>query len=145
MCKSTKPIVWNSTLDLTFKELKNLVCKAPSLLLLNPSKPFQVETKASHYAIGVVLYEDGKPITFECNKFDSTQCQYIIQEKELFSIIYGLKSWCHYLYGNCFVVTKDHDFLKYFCDQQDLKGRTTRWEDLIQDFDFAMYDIVKVP
>ena len=56
-----KPIVWNATLDLAFKELKDLVCKAPSLLLPDPSKPFEVETDASDYAIGAVLYQDGKP------------------------------------------------------------------------------------
>ena len=39
-CKSTKPIVWNATLDLAFKKFKDLVCKDPSLLLPNPSIPF---------------------------------------------------------------------------------------------------------
>ena len=37
-----------------------------------------------------------------------------------------------------FVVTTDHESLKYFCDQQDLKGRKARWADLIQDFDFSI-------
>ena len=32
----------------------------------------------------------------------------------------------------------DHESLKYFCDQQDLKGRKARWADLIQDFDFSI-------
>ena len=72
--KSTKLIVWNTTLDLAFKELKDPVCKAPSLVLLDLSKPFQVETDASDYAIGVVLYQDGKPIAFESKKLDSAQC-----------------------------------------------------------------------
>ena len=49
--KSTKPILWNATLDLAFKELKDLVCKAPSLLLPDPSKPFEVETDASDYVL----------------------------------------------------------------------------------------------
>ena len=55
--KSTKPIVCNATLDLTFKELKDIVCKAPSLLLPDPSKLCEVETDASNYAIGAILYE----------------------------------------------------------------------------------------
>ena len=37
-------------------------------------KPFEVETDASDYAIGVVLYQDGKPITFESKKLDYAQC-----------------------------------------------------------------------
>ena len=91
--------------------------------LPNPSKPFQVETNTSDYAIDVVLYQDGKPIAFENKKLDYAQCRYTVQEKKLFAIIHPLKSWRHYLYGNRFVVTMDHEFLKYFCDQQDLKGR----------------------
>ena len=71
--------MWNATLDLAFKELKHLVCKAPLLLLPDPSKPFDVETDASDYAIGVVLYQDGKPIAFESKKLDSAQCQYTVQ------------------------------------------------------------------
>ena len=98
------------------------MCKAPSLLLPNPLKPFQVETDASDYAIGAVLYQDGKPIAFESKKLDSAQCRYTVQEKELFAVIHALKTWRHYLYGNHFVVTTDHESLKYFCDQQDLKG-----------------------
>ena len=128
---STKPIVWNATLDLAFKELKDLVCKAPSLLLPDLSKPFEVETDASDYAIGDILYQDGKPIAFEIKKLDSAECRYTVQEKELFAVIDALKTWCHYLYGNRFVVTTNHESLKYFCDQQDLKGRKPRWVDLI--------------
>ena len=71
MCKSTKSIVWNTIVELAFKELKNPVCKPPSLLLPDPSKPFQVEIDASDYAIGVILYQDGKLIAFESKKLDS--------------------------------------------------------------------------
>ena len=76
------------------------MCKARLLVLLDPSKPFQVQTDASDYAIGVVLYQDCKPIAFEGKKLDSAQCQYTVQEKELFAVIHALNSWCHYLYGN---------------------------------------------
>ena len=92
--KSTKPIIWNTTLDLAFKDLKNLVCKAPSLVLPDPSKPVQAKTNASDYAIGTVLYQDGKPIASESKILDSSQCRYTVQEKELFVVIHALKSWC---------------------------------------------------
>ena len=36
------------------------MCEALSLLLPNPSKPYEVETHGSDYAIGLVLYEDVK-------------------------------------------------------------------------------------
>ena len=100
--------------------------------------PFEVETNANDYAIGVVLYQDGKPIAFESKKLDSAQRRYTVQERELFAVIHALKTWRHYLYGNHFVVTTNHESLKYFCDQQDLKGRQAPWADLIQNFDFSI-------
>ena len=133
--KSTKLIVWNTTLDLAFMEIKDLVCKAPSLVLPDPSKPFHVETDASDYALGVVIYQDGKPLAFESKKLDSARYRY---KNKLFAVIHALKSWHHYLYGNRFVVTTNHESLKYISDQQDLKGRKARWADLIQDFDFSI-------
>ena len=33
----------------------------------------------------------------------------------------------------------DHKFLKYFCDQPELKGCKARWADIIQDFDFSIW------
>ena len=44
-----------------------------------------------------------------------------------------IKSWCHYLYGNHFVLTTNDESLKYFCDQQNVKGRKALREDLIHD------------
>ena len=68
MCKATKLVVWNVTLDLTFKAFKEHMCKGPSSLLPNASKPFQVEMDASDFAFGVSLYEDGKQVAFERKK-----------------------------------------------------------------------------
>ena len=111
-----KPIAWNEQLDKSFETLKEHVCQAPTLLLPDPSKPFSIETNASDYAIGVVLYQGSHPIAFESKKLDVAQSQYSVQEKELFAVIHALKTWRHYLYGNKFVVTTDHQSLKYFCD-----------------------------
>ena len=44
--------------------------QAPSLLLPYPSKPYEVETNASDYVVGVILYQDGKltPINTSSSK-----------------------------------------------------------------------------
>ena len=70
--KSVKPIQWNDLLDTSFNVLKEHVCQAPTLVLPDPSKPFDVETDASDYAIGVVLYQGGHPIGFESKKLNPT-------------------------------------------------------------------------
>ena len=114
--KSVKPISWNEQLDKSFETLKEHVCQAPTFLLPDPSKLFSIETYASDYAVRVGLYQGGHRIAFESKKLDAAQSRYLVQEKELFAVIHALKTWRHYLYGNKFVVTTDHESLKYFCD-----------------------------
>ena len=121
--KFTKPIRWNGHLDESFITLKEHVCRTPSLNILpNPSQHYKVETDASDYVVGANLYQDSKHVAFESKKLTPTQCLYSIPEKELFVIMHAIKSWRNYMYGNHFVVTTNHQFLKLFCDQQDLKG-----------------------
>ena len=63
---TNKTSIWNVPVDLNFTTLKEHVYKAPSLLLLDPSKPLWVENDASDYVVGhVIFYEDSKIVAFE--------------------------------------------------------------------------------
>ena len=54
---------------------------------------------------------------------------------ELAAIVFALKIWRHYLYGEkCFIYT-DHKSLKYFPSQRELNLRERRWMELIKDYD----------
>ena len=54
---------------------------------------------------------------------------------ELASIVFVLKIWRHYLYGEkCFIYT-DHKSLKYLPSQRELNLRQRRWMELIKDYD----------
>ena len=44
------------------------MCQTPSLLLPYLSKPYEVETDASDYEVGTILYQDGKSVAFEGKK-----------------------------------------------------------------------------
>ena len=67
--------------------------EAPSLALPDPSRPYVLETDASDYALGVALFQDGKPVAFESKKFDDTQIKWPTLEKELYAVVYALKKW----------------------------------------------------
>lgn len=68
-------------------------------LVLATNKPFVVEMDTSDFAIGAVLLQDGRPISFESKKFEKGQHNYVAYERELYAIIYVLDKWQHYLYG----------------------------------------------
>ena len=54
---------------------------------------------------------------------------------ELAAIVFPLKIWRHYLYGEkCFIYI-DHKSLKYLPSQRELNLRQRRWMELIKDYD----------
>ena len=60
---------------------------------------------------------------------------YPTHDLELAAIVFALKIWRHYLYGEkCFIYT-NHKSLKYFLSQRELNLRQWRWMELIKDYD----------
>ena len=60
---------------------------------------------------------------------------YPTHDFELATIVFAMKIWRHYLYGEkCFIYT-DHKSLKYFPSQRELNLRQRRWMELIKDYD----------
>ena len=60
---------------------------------------------------------------------------YPTHDFELAAIVFALKIWRHYLYGEkCFIYT-DHKSLKYLPSQRELNLRQRRWMELIKDYD----------
>ena len=60
---------------------------------------------------------------------------YPTHDLELAAIVFALKIWRHYLYGEkCFIYI-DHKSLKYFPSQRELNLRQHRWMELIKDYD----------
>ena len=58
--------------------------------------------------------------------------------RELFAIVHALKTWRYYLYGATFEVLFDHESIKWFLSQKDLKGRKARWVECLQEFDCTL-------
>ena len=60
---------------------------------------------------------------------------YPTHDLELTTIVFALKIWRHYLYGEkCFIYI-DHKSLKYLPSQRELNLRQRRWMELIKDYD----------
>ncbi|KAL2230956.1 UNVERIFIED_CONTAM: Retrovirus-related Pol polyprotein from transposon [Sesamum indicum] len=85
---------WNLEAGDAFKQLKKVMTTARVLSMPDFSKPFIVETDASGKGIGVVLMQEGRPITYLMTK------------------------WRHYLLGNHFIIRTDQRSLKHILDQR---------------------------
>ena len=58
---------------------------------------------------------------------------------ELAVLVFALKIWCRYLYGEQFEVFSDHKGLKYIFTQQDLNMRQRKWMEFLEDYDFTLH------
>ena len=54
------------------------------------------------------------------------------------AIVFALKIWRHYLYGETCQIYTDHQSLKYIIDQCDLNLRQRRWLELLKDYDCSI-------
>lgn len=122
----------------SFEKLKVAITTAPVLSIVDPNEPFVLEKDASGEAIGVVLSQRGRPVAFESKKLDRAQQNYSAYKQELLVIIHALKKWRHYLYGATFEVQTDHESVKWFSSQSELKGRKARWTEILQEFDLTL-------
>ena len=55
---------------------------------------------------------------------------------ELAAVVFTLKNWCHYLYGEHFEMYSDHKSLKYIFD---LNMRQRGWMEFLEDYDFTLH------
>ena len=61
--------------------------------------------------------------------------RYPTHDLELAAVVFALKIWRHYLYGEKCEIYTDHKSLKYFFTQKDLNMRQRRWLELVKDYD----------
>ena len=54
------------------------------------------------------------------------------------AIVFDLKIWRHYLYGEQFKVFLDFKSLKYIFTQRELNMRQRRWMEYLEDYDFTL-------
>jgi poly(3-hydroxyalkanoate) synthetase len=69
---------WTLTTMKSFENLKKKVTKQPILMMPYFNKVFQVDYDANNSAIGIVLSQEGRPITFLSKKMNDAKKKYSI-------------------------------------------------------------------
>ena len=94
---------------------------------------------ASKDGLGCVLMQSGRIIAYGSIQLKNHVQNYPTHEMELATIVFALKIWRHYLYGEQFEVFSDHKSLKYIFTQRDLNMRQRRWKEYLEDYDFTLH------
>ena len=85
---------------------------------------------ASLNGLECVLMQGGKVVAYASRQLKPHEKNYSTYDLELAAIVFALKIWRHYLYGEkCFIYI-DHKSLKYLPSQRELNLRQRRWMEL---------------
>ncbi|GJX14430.1 putative nucleotidyltransferase, ribonuclease H [Tanacetum coccineum] len=77
----------------------------------------------------------GKVIAYASRQLKPYEVNYPTHDLELAAVVFALKIWRHYLYGESCDIFTDHKSLKYIFTQRELNMRQRRWLELLKDYD----------
>ena len=90
---------WDDKCEQSFQELKNRLVTAPILVLPTVGVGFVMFSDASRQGLGCVLMQNGRVIAYASRQLKKHETNYPIYDLELAAVIFALKIWRHYLYG----------------------------------------------
>ncbi|KAA0067099.1 pol protein [Cucumis melo var. makuwa] len=129
------PFVWRKACEDSFQNLKQKLVTAPVLTVPDGSGSFVIYSDASKKGLGCVLMQQGKVVAYASRQLKSHEQNYRTHDLELAAVVFALKIWRHYLYGEKIQIFTDHKSLKYFFTQKELNMRQRRWLELVKDYD----------
>ena len=94
---------------------------------------------ASRAGLGCVLMQSGRVVAYGSRQLKNHEQNYPTHDMELAVVVFALKIWRYYLYGEELEVYSGHKSLKYIFTQRDLNMRQRRWMELLEDYDFTLH------
>ncbi|XP_060182527.1 uncharacterized protein LOC132612230 [Lycium barbarum] len=90
---------WTKDCELSFRKLKKALTMAPVLTLPTGEEGYSVYCDASRVGLGCVLMQGGKVIAYVSRQLKNHEKNYPTLDLELVVVVFALKLWQHYLYG----------------------------------------------
>jgi RNase H-like domain found in reverse transcriptase len=111
----------------------------------NHEQPFELEVDASQFAIGVILFQCTPdrlphPISYYSHALTAAECSYDVHDRELLTVILGLKRWQHLLLRakHLIKVYTDHKNLQYYRSPHDINRRVARYLPFMMEFNIIL-------
>jgi hypothetical protein len=134
IAQSGRPLPWGLKQQEAFEMLKQVLCTAPVLAVVETSGSFILQTDASEVGIVAVLYQwykeqAGKKrvIAYHSCKLNPAEQNCPVHDRELLAVVDATREWRHYLLGRPFKVLTDNRAIKHIQTQARLNSeRQTR-------------------
>ena len=140
---------WDEEQQKSFDILKSCLINQPILQFPDFSKPFNITTDASNYAIGAVLSQgqppSDLPIAYASRCLNSHEINYSTIEKESLAVLWAVKHFRPYVYGKKFRIFTDHQPLVWLFNVKDPNSRLVRWRLMLEEYDFEIiYRVIQL-
>ena len=93
---------WEVSCQKSFDDLKQRLTSAPILTIPSGKGGFIVYSDASYQGLGCVLMQHNKVIAYASRQLRPHEVSYPVHDLELAAVVFALKIWRHYLYGETF-------------------------------------------
>ena len=90
---------WSGKCQASFEKLKAFLTKAPILTQPTYNKEYVIFSDASLNGLRCVLMQKGKVVAYASRQLKPREKNYPTHDLELAAIVFALKIWRHYLYG----------------------------------------------
>ena len=114
---------WIDKCQNSFEQLKWMLVEAPVLTQPTSGKEYTLYSDALGIGLGCVLMQDGKVVAYASRQLKPHEQNYPTHDLELVAVVFTLKIWRHYLYGEKCRIYTDHKSLKYLLMQKELNLR----------------------
>lgn len=143
LLKKNIKFIWTNDCENAFQQLKSSLCKAPVLRFPDYRKTFLIQTDASQFGLGAILaqvHADGEhPVSFASRTLSKAERNYATIEKEALAVIWALKHFRPYIYGQKCVLMTDHAPLQYLKRAISATSpRLTRWGLVLQQYNLEI-------
>ena len=136
-------VLWTESCEKSFRELKRLLVQAPVLKGVDSTTSFMLHTEASDRGIGAVLSQAGADgeehlVAYASRKLEPWEVSYAVIERECLAVVWALKYFHPYLFGQEFTIETDHQPLTWLDRIKSSNARMTRWALAVQPYPFTL-------
>ena len=90
---------WDDRCEKAFQELRMRLTTAPILIVPDMGQGCIMYCDASKAGLGCVLMQSGRGVVYGSRQLKNHERNYPTHDMELVVIVFALKIWRHYLYG----------------------------------------------
>ena len=131
---------WSWANESQFDQLKQVVIDSMATYDIDYSKPFQLIGDASLFAIGAILYQEGRPVQIISRSLSHAERNYTTTERELLPIVFAARKWRHIFESSPLPieVLTDHQAIAQTLNRDNSNRRINRWMEILMPFRFVI-------